>query len=161
MTVSYSLIKTIVLFPLNVMGVIPFAILWFSGKIELYQVVLLQTCLGLFFFIVGLCVCWVTVSIFTDYGKGTPAPWAPPKILIVIGLYKYVRNPMMLGVLCVLLGEAVFFLSVGLFLWFLIFFTWSLIVIPLWEEVDLGRRFGEPYFEYKKQVPRWVPRILF
>ena len=161
MTVSYSLIKTIVLFPLNVMGMIPFAILWFSEKIELYQVVLLQTCLGLFFFIVGLCVCWVTVSIFTDYGKGTPAPWAPPKILIGIGLYKYVRNPMMLGVLCVLLGEAVFFLSVGLFLWFLIFFTGSLIVIPLWEEVDLGRRFGEPYFEYKKQVPRWVPRILF
>ena len=161
MTVSYSLIKTIVLFPLNVMGVIPFVILWFSGKIELYQVVLLQTCLGLFFFIVGLCVCWVTVSIFTDYGKGTPAPWAPPKILIGIGLYKYVRNPMMLGVWCVLLGEAVFFLSVGLFLWFLIFFTGSLIVIPLWEEVDLGRRFGEPYFEYKKKVPRWVPRILF
>ena len=161
MTISYSLIKTIVLFPLNVMGVIPFTILWFSGNIELYQVVLLQTCLGLFFFIVGLCVCWVTVSMFTDYGKGTPAPWAPPKILIVIGLYKYVRNPMMLGVLCVLLGEAVFFLSVGLFLWFLIFVAGSRVIIPLWEEVDLGRRFGEPYFEYKKQVPRWVPRILF
>ena len=160
MTVSSSLIKTIVLFPLNVMGVIPFVILWFSGKVELYQVVLLPTCLGLFFFIVGSWVCWVTVSIFTDYGKGTPAPWAPPKILIDIGLYKYIRNPMMLGVWCVLLGEAIFFLSVGLFLWFLIFFTGSLIIIPLWEEVDLGRRFGEPYFEYKKQVPRWVPRIL-
>ena len=160
MTVSYSLIKTIVLFPLNVMGVIPFIILWFSGKIELYEVALLPTYLGLFFLIVGLCVCWVTVFIFTDYGKGTPAPWAPPKILIGIGLYKYVRNPMMLGVWCVLLGEAVFFLSVGLFLWFLIFFTGSLIIIPLWEEVDLDRRFGESYLEYKKQVPRWVPRIL-
>ena len=160
MTVSYSLIKTIVLFPLNVMGVIPFIILWFSGKIELYEVVLLPTYLGLFFLIVGLCVCWVTVSIFTDYGKGTPAPWAPPKILIGIGLYKYVRNPMMLGVWCVLLGEAVFSLSVGLFLWFLIFFAGSLIIIPLWEEVGLYRRFGESYLEYKNQVPRWVPRIL-
>ena len=90
MTVSYSLIKAIVLFPLNVMGVIPFIILWFSGEIELYQLVLLPAYLGLFFFIVGLCVCWFTVSIFTDYGKGTPAPWAPPKILIGIGLYKYV-----------------------------------------------------------------------
>ena len=161
MTVSSPLIKAIVIFPLNVMGVIPLLILWFSREIEVYQVVLLPTCLGLLFIILGLCVCWVTVAMFTDYGKGTPAPWAPPKILIEIGLYRYVRNPMMLGVWCVLLGEAVFFLSVGLFLWFLIFVAGSLVVIPLWEEADLGRRFGEPYLEYKKQVPRWVPRILF
>ena len=161
MTFSSSLIKTVVLFPLNVMGVIPFLILWFSRKMEFYQVVLLPTCLGLLFIVLGLCVCWVTVAMFTDYGKGTPAPWAPPKILIEIGLYKYVRNPMMLGVWCVLLGETVFFLSVGLFLWFLIFVAGSLVIIPFWEEVDLGRRFGKPYLQYKKQVPRWVPRILF
>ena len=49
MTFSSSLIKTVVLFPLNVMGVIPFVILWFSREIELYQVVLLPTCLGLLF----------------------------------------------------------------------------------------------------------------
>ena len=61
---------------------IPFLILWFSRKIEFYQVVLLPTCLGLLFIVLGLCVCWVTVAIFTDYGKGTPAPWAPSKILI-------------------------------------------------------------------------------
>ena len=115
MTVSSSLIKTVVLFPLNIMGVIPFLMLWFSRKIELYQVVLLPTCLGLLFIILGLCVCWVTVSMFTDYGKGTPAPWAPPKILIEIGLYRYVRNPMMLGVWSVLLGEVVFFYRLNCF----------------------------------------------
>ena len=99
-------------------------------------------------------------KLFNELRLGS-IPSAPPKILIEIGLYRYVRNPMMLGVWCVLLGESVLFLSVGLFLWFLTFVVGSLVVIPLWEEVDLGRRFGEPYLEYKKKVPRWVPRILF
>ena len=110
---------------------------------------------------VGLYIIWITVSLFTDYGKGTPAPYSPPRILVEIGIYEYVRNPMMIGVWCVLIGEANLFMSVGILIWCLIFFIGSILFVTLWEERDLAIRFGEPYCEYKKRVPRWIPRIRF
>ena len=159
MTLSPALIKAVVLFPLNVMGVIPALILWFNGKIKLYQFKLLTTVSGSVLVIVGLYICWITVSLFTDHGKGTPAPWAPPKILVVNKIYRYVRNPMMIGVWCVLIGEASLFMSAGILIWFLIFFIGSVLLVPLWEETDLEKRFGESYLDYKRHVPRWIPRI--
>jgi protein-S-isoprenylcysteine O-methyltransferase Ste14 len=66
---------------------------------------------------------------------------------------------MMLGVWLVLLGEALVFGSVPLGLWFLGFCGLCLILIPAWEEPDLKNRFGEPYEEYKRTVPRWIPKI--
>ena len=159
MTLSPTLIKAVVLFPLNVMGVIPALILWFTGKIDSYQFNTITTVSGGVLVIVGLYICWVTVSLFTDHGKGTPAPWAPPKILVIIGIYRYVRNPMMMGVWCVLIGEANLFMSIGVLIWFLMFFIGSILLVPLWEETDLERRFGKSYQEYKREVPRWIPRI--
>jgi len=108
---------------------------------------------------VGLYIIWITVSLFTDYGKGTPAPYSPPKVLVAIGIYRYVRNPMMIGVWCVLIGEASLFMSIGILIWFLIFFIASILFVTLWEEGDLESRFGESYREYKRNVPRWIPRI--
>ena len=70
------------------------------------------------------------------------------------------RNPMMAGVFLVLLGEALFFGSVPLGVWFLFFSGLCLVLIPAWEEPDLEKRFGEPYREYKGQVPRWIPKTL-
>ena len=141
------------------MGVIPLLILWFSGKFESYQFKMIPIVSGGILIMVGLYIIWITVSLFTDYGKGTPAPYSPPKILVAIGIYRYVRNPMMMGVLCVLIGEADLFMSVGILIWFLVFFTGCILLVPLWEEPDLERRFGEPYREYKRHVPRWIPRI--
>lgn len=158
MTLSPTLVKAAVL-PLNVMGIIPALILWFSVNFESYQFKTISTVLGGVLIVVGLYICWITVSLFTDHGKGTPAPWAPPKILVIIGIYRYVRNPMMMGVWCVLIGEANLFMSVGILIWFLMFFIGSIFFVPLWEEADLERRFGESYREYKKDVPRWIPRI--
>ena len=67
--------------------------------------------------------------------------------------------PMISGVLCVLLGEAVLFGSMPLFYWFVFFLTVNLIYTPLFEEPSLERRFGEDYILYKKNVPRWIPRL--
>ena len=159
MTISPTLIKAVILFPLNVMGVIPALILWFSGTLESYQLMTLSIVSGGILILVGLSIIWITVSLFTDYGKGTPAPYSPPKILVAIGIYRYVRNPMMIGVWSVLIGEANLFMSIGLLIWFLIFFIASILFVTLWEEEDLENRFGEPYCEYKRNVPRWVPRI--
>jgi protein-S-isoprenylcysteine O-methyltransferase Ste14 len=157
-TISPTLIKAVILFPLNVMGIIPTLILWFSGKLESYQIMTISIVSGGILILVGLFIIWITVSLFTDYGKGTPAPYSPPKILVAIGVYRYVRNPMMIGVWSVLIGEAILFMSIGLLIWFLIFFIVSILFVRVWEEKDMENRFGEYYSEYKKNVPRWIPR---
>ena len=161
MTLSPTLIKAVILFPLNVMGVIPALILWFSGKLESYQFLTISIASGGILIMVGLYIICITVALFTDYGKGTPAPSSPPKILVAIGIYRYVRNPMMIGVWFVLIGEASLFMSIGILIWFLIFFIASILFVTLWEEEDLENRFGESYREYKNNVPRWIPRIRY
>jgi len=65
----------------------------------------------------------------------------------------------MVGVWLVLLGEALLFGSLPLGLWFLVFLVLCLILIPVWEEPDLEKRFGEPYRDYKLKVPSWVPKL--
>ena len=158
MTLSPTLIKAVILFPFNVMGVIPLLILWFSGKFESYQFRMIPIISGGILIVVGLYIIWIAVSLFTDYGKGTPAPWAPPKNLVTIDVYRYVRNPMMIGVWSVLIGEATLFMSLEILMWFFMFFIGSVILVPCWEEVDLEKRFGGSYKEYKSQVPRWIPK---
>ena len=160
MTLSPTLIKAVILFPFNVMVIIPALILWISDQFQSYQFRIIPVVVGGVLILVGLYTIWITVSLFTDYGKGTPAPYAPPKILVIIGIYKHVRNPMMIGVWSVLCGEAILFFSFWVLIWFLIFFTASILFVTLWEEGDLESRFGESYREYKKKVPRWIPRRL-
>jgi protein-S-isoprenylcysteine O-methyltransferase Ste14 len=155
---SPTLIKAFIIFPLNVMAVIPALILWFSGWFQTWAFEWLTGMSGAALIALGFYVIWETVSIFTDYGEGTPAPWEPPKKLVVLGIYRNVRNPMMIGVWCVLVGESILFRSVELMVWFLVFYTLCVFIIPLWEEKDLEKRFGESYREYKKNVPRWIPR---
>jgi protein-S-isoprenylcysteine O-methyltransferase Ste14 len=102
---------------------------------------------------------WVwTVRLFARIGRGTLAPWDPPQHLVVTGPYRHVRNPMITAVLAVLLGEAALFGSPRLLIWAAIFFAVTYAVFPLYEEPDLERRFGEEYRDYKRNVPRWLPR---
>ena len=106
----------------------------------------------------GLLLIYRTVSLFATEGDGTLAPWDPPRRLVVRGPYRYVRNPMISGVLAVLLGEAIFLGSVPLLAWFLAFFALNAILMPLIEEPMLERRFGSDYVVYRQNVPRWIPR---
>jgi protein-S-isoprenylcysteine O-methyltransferase Ste14 len=92
-------------------------------------------------------------------GEGTPAPFDPPRKLVIEGPYIYLRNPMMVGVWLVLFGESLIFGSVLLGAWFLAVCGLSLILIPVWEEPDLVKRFGEPYQKYERKVPRWLPKF--
>jgi protein-S-isoprenylcysteine O-methyltransferase Ste14 len=100
-----------------------------------------------------------TISLFATVGEGTLAPWDPTQKLVVRGIYRYVRNPMIIGVLSVLLGEAVFLGSLPVLVWFLIFFAVNATYIPLLEERGLAGRFGDDYLVYKRNVPRWIPRL--
>jgi protein-S-isoprenylcysteine O-methyltransferase Ste14 len=96
---------------------------------------------------------------FATEGEGTLAPWDPPRHLVVRGPYRYVRNPMISGVLFVLFGEAAFLLSRPHLVWALIFLAANAVWIPLVEEAGLRRRFGHSYVEYCRNVPRLFPRL--
>ena len=166
MKFSRSLIIAFLIFPMNVMGVIPALLLWHSqpGRALEYFAIgfdAMRSVGGATMVALGLALCWKTVALFSEYGEGTPAPYDPPKKLVVQGPYIYIRNPMMVGVWLVLSGEAILFGSIPIGLWFLLFLGSCLILIPLWEEPDLEKRLGESYKHYKQKVPRWIPELPF
>lgn len=112
--------------------------------------------------LVGWCGLWFmasTIAAFITQGKGTLAPWSPTQRLVVTGLYRYVRNPMILGVWLVLLAEALCFASVPLVLWAALFLVINTLYFIFSEEPGLSKRFGHDYEVYKKHVNRWWPRF--
>ena len=108
---------------------------------------------------IGLALFVASLRRFANDGQGTLAPWDPPRRLVVSGPYRYVRNPMISGVLFVLFGEAALLLSPQHLSWAFTFLIINLVYIPLLEEPQLRRRFGTSYVEYCQHVPRLVPRL--
>jgi protein-S-isoprenylcysteine O-methyltransferase Ste14 len=108
---------------------------------------------------VGLVLFAASLRRFASEGRGTLAPWDPPRAFVASGPYRFVRNPMISGVIFVLLAEALVLLSRPHAVWAAAFLVLNLIYIPLIEEPQLARRFGEPYREYCRHVRRFVPRI--
>jgi protein-S-isoprenylcysteine O-methyltransferase Ste14 len=114
--------------------------------------------IGTIFVVIGIVFYLWCVHHFTFFGKGTPAFYEPPKKLVVQGLYGYVRNPMYVGILFLLIGETLLYGSP-----ILVFYTIALAVILtlsiLWyEEPRLRKQFGQEYEEYSKRVNRWLPK---
>ena len=136
--------------------VVPGLILWRTGA-ELAPWPLATV--GVVLIGIGLALVTWTVSLFARIGKGTLAPWDPTSRLVVVGPYRHVRNPMISGVLTVLLGEAALFGSLPLLVWFGAVFALNAIYFPLVEEPGLRERFGEDYDAYRANVPRWLPRL--
>lgn len=103
-----------------------------------------------------------TVILFDRLGHGTlgvGTVMGEPVHLVISGPYRHVRNPMISGVLSILLGEAALTASGWLLAWFVVFLTFQVIGIRFWEEPRLVRRFGSEYLDYRRNVPRWIPRI--
>ncbi len=115
--------------------------------------------IGLALLSFGLLLFVASLRRFAADGKGTLAPWDPPRLFVVRGPYQFVRNPMMSGVILFLFGEACALLSPPHFLWAVCFMTLNLIYIPLVEEPQLERRFGDSYREYRRHVRRFIPRL--
>jgi len=113
---------------------------------------------GVAAFVFGLRLVWETISLFGSVGEGTLAPWDPTRKLVVTGPYLRVRNPMITGVGLVLLGEAALLGSPQILIEFGVFALANGIYIPLIEEPGLVNRFGNDYVEYRRAVPRWIPR---
>jgi len=108
---------------------------------------------------IGAVLFAASLSRFASEGEGTLAPWDPPRRLVVRGPYRWVRNPMISGVVFVLFGEAAVLASRPHAVWALTFLAANAIYIPLLEEPMLEERFGASYAEYRRHVPRFVPRL--
>jgi protein-S-isoprenylcysteine O-methyltransferase Ste14 len=117
------------------------------------------TWIGASAFLIGAAIYFRCAWEFAVRGLGTPAPIAPTKFLVTTALHRYVRNPMYIGVAMAILGEAVVFrsLHVAEYAGGMLLIAHTFVV--LYEEPTLQRQFGESYEEYKRTVPRWLPRI--
>ena len=105
----------------------------------------------------GVSYIWCSVS-FVIYAKGTPIPFTPTKELVVTGLYRFVRNPLYIAGTLVLSGETLLFQSKGIFIYTIIMFG-IFHVHVLIEETHLENTFGIKYIQYRRSVPRWIPRF--
>jgi len=110
---------------------------------------------GLVVFLIGLVIMIGCIMNFALKGRGTLSPLDPTQKLVISGPYKWSRNPMYVGVVLMLIGEAVFFLSFELGTYALFIFILFHVFIMLVEEPRLKRDFGEKYGRYCAQVRRW------
>jgi protein-S-isoprenylcysteine O-methyltransferase Ste14 len=149
-------LRDIILLPFTVTVIVPFLIYEKAGAstppiyFKLAGIVIGSAGLFLFFY---------TVLLFRLIGKGTLAPWSKKQKLIVEGPYRYCRNPMISGVLFILIGEGLWFFSFKILMWALTFFVINTVYFLFAEEPALERAFGDEYKQYKRRVPRWLPNI--
>ena len=106
----------------------------------------------------GIAICAWCVFIFPTAGKGTTLPFDPAKKLVVKGLYCFCRNPMYLGAMAILFGEALLFPSIYLLAYAMLLSIAAHLLVVYYEEPALSRRFGQAYEKYKADTPRWIPR---
>jgi protein-S-isoprenylcysteine O-methyltransferase Ste14 len=109
--------------------------------------------------VAGIIILLWCVRDFYVAGKGTLAPWDPPKHLVVIGLYRFVRNPMYLGLVLLLIGWALSAGSPLLGGYALLFAIAFHLRVVLYEEPRLKKQFPEDWRAYSAGVPRWLPRL--
>ncbi len=98
------------------------------------------------------------LRLFAIVGEGTPGPWDAPRHLVAMGPYGWVRNPIYVSALLVVLGEAWLFLSLPLLEYAVAMAIACHLFVIGYEEPTLGRAFGEAYAEYRRTVARWIPR---
>jgi protein-S-isoprenylcysteine O-methyltransferase Ste14 len=108
--------------------------------------------------VLGLSLALWCVLAFGLVGKGTPAPFDPPRRLVVRGPYRFVRNPMYIGAIVALTGASLFYESFALLGSTALFAATTHLFVMVYEEPTLGRMFGADYAQYRHRVRRWRPR---
>ena len=136
-----------------VAGIVP----WLLTRWEADDQPLALKGLGVIVLAAGAALVLETTGRFALQGRGTPAPWAPPECFVERGSYRFVRSPMYLGVILLIVGQALVLGREILYLWAVaawVIFEASLL---LWEEPGLRLRFGDDYDDYRRRVHRWLP----
>lgn len=118
-----------------------------------------QLALGLMVCLTGLALLITSIVLMIRIAKSTVMPWDPSQNLVVRGPYRFLRNPMILGVIILLLGEALMLSSYGIAILAGVFFIGNTAYFSFVEEPSLETQFGEAYRRYKANVPRWLPRL--
>ncbi|MQA26800.1 MAG: isoprenylcysteine carboxyl methyltransferase [Micromonosporaceae bacterium] len=147
-----------VLAPCVVAGLVPWLITrWRPGDIGVWW--LPMQVLGGVLIVAGSAVIVHAFARFVSEGRGTPAPIAPPERLVVGGLYRYVRNPMYVAVVAVIVGQILQLARFDL-LWYAAAVVLSVTAfVVLYEEPELSHPFGPEYAAYRQGVGRWLPRL--
>jgi protein-S-isoprenylcysteine O-methyltransferase Ste14 len=114
--------------------------------------------LAMLVIVAGATLAIASILTFAFIGKGTPAPFDPPRKLVVAGPYRWVRNPMYIGAGLVLLGAAMFYGSIGLVLYTIAFWSMAHLFVLFYEEPVLRRKFGADYDAYSANRRRWIPK---
>jgi len=144
--------------PAVVAGLIPWWITGWEFRPSLFGDALSHA-LGILLIIAGVAGLVDSFVRFPLQGRGTPAPIAPTEKLVVTGLYRYVRNPMYVTVVAVILGQALLFGD-----WRLLCYGAAVAIafhvfVVMYEEPTLKRTLGKEYEEFRANVPRWIPRL--
>ena len=154
MTALRSLLFLIVA-PGMVAGYIPLALLRWGLQVETGVFAYLAFP---FWLLGGVILLWSFWN-FLKEGRGTPAPIDPPKELVATGFYRYVRNPMYVGILALIIGHFLWFGYWNLLIYALVVFVAFNIFVTYYEEPTLKRKFGAAYENYLRRVPRWILRF--
>ena len=150
-------LRDILILPFSVTVIVPYFIYdAHDGRIP--ETIFLKI-LGIIVGSAGVFLFFYTVFLFKNIGKGTLAPWSEKQKLVVVGPYRYCRNPMISGVLFILISEALILHSLPILIWAGCFFVINTIYFLISEEPALEKKFGDDYKLYKKHVSRWLPRI--
>jgi len=148
-----------VLFTLVVPGTVAFYLpVWIGGGRDAVPRFGAWQGLAVPLLIAGAAIILWTVYDFATAGQGTPLPLDPPRRLVVRGLYRHMRNPMYTGVLAMNLGWALLFESLAVLAYGVAVWAIQAAFVLLYEEPKLGRLFGAEYDDYRRRVPRWIPR---
>jgi protein-S-isoprenylcysteine O-methyltransferase Ste14 len=115
---------------------------------------------GMILVAVGTVIALWCVLTFVFIGKGTPAPFDPPRKLVIRGPYRFVRNPMYIGAGMTLAGAAVFYESLSILFYTGLFFLITHLFVLFYEEPTLRRTFGDDYEGYRRRVRRWMPKAV-
>ena len=110
------------------------------------------------FIVAGVALYVVCLWVFASVGRGTPGPWDPPRQFVAVGPYRWVRNPIYIAALLVMVGEAWLFLSLPLVFYAVAAAGGCHLFVVGYEEPQLRGRFGAEYAAYRDTVSRWIPR---
>jgi protein-S-isoprenylcysteine O-methyltransferase Ste14 len=148
----------LVLAPGSVAGLVPWALTEWHTAPPFFGAEATRW-LGIALIVAGLPLVLDSFARFALEGLGTPAPIYPTDRLIVTGLYRYVRNPMYLGVAALIFGEALLLGNLGLVAYGAIIAICFHLFVLLYEEPTLRRRYGAQFDHYRTHVRRWLPRL--
>lgn len=143
--------------PCVVAGLVPLLLTrWEFGPP--WRASVLLAVIGVLIMIAGTAVLLNAFVRFAWEGRGTPAPVAPTEELVITGPYRWVRNPMYLAVVAVIIGQALLLRQASLLIYAAVVAAAFVAFVKLYEERVLAERYGEVYRSYQATVSGWIPR---